>query len=151
MKTYLDCYPCFMRQALSAARRAGASDDQQRQILLKTMEQLQNLPADATPPQMAYQIHLMIKQLTKISDPYRLAKEEATKKAYVDRNAAWLFVVGRDIFEENIQRFKGDVKPGRYCLVMFGDGCIGYGRFETSGDRRVIKNMFDVGDFLRRE
>ena len=81
MKTYLDCYPCFMRQALSAARRAGASDDQQRQILLKTMEQLQNLPADATPPQMAHQIHLMIKQLTKISDPYRLAKEEATQQA----------------------------------------------------------------------
>ncbi len=81
MKTYLDCYPCFMRQALSAARRAGASDDQQRQILLKTMEQLQNLPADATPPQMAYQIHLMIKQLTKISDPYRQAKEEATQQA----------------------------------------------------------------------
>ncbi len=81
MKTYLDCYPCFMRQALSAARRAGASDDQQRQILLKTMEQLQNLPADATPPQMAHQIHLMIKQLTKISDPYRQAKEEATQQA----------------------------------------------------------------------
>ncbi len=81
MKTYLDCYPCFMRQALSAARRAGASDDQQRQILLKTMEQLRNLPADATPPQMAHQIHLMIKQLTKISDPYRQAKEEATQQA----------------------------------------------------------------------
>jgi len=81
----------------------------------------------------------------------KLAKEEASKKAYVDRDAAWLFVVGKDIFEENVQRFEGDVKPGRYCLVMFGDDCIGYGRFETSGDRRVIKNMFDVGDFLRRE
>ena len=81
----------------------------------------------------------------------KLAKEEETKKAYVDRDAAWLFVVGRDIFEENIQRFEGDVKLGRYCLVMYGEGCIGYGRYETSGDLRVIKNMFDVGDFLRRE
>ena len=60
-------------------------------------------------------------------------------------------MVGKDIFEENVQRFQGDVKLGSYCLVMFGEGCIGYGRFETSGDRRVIKNMFDVGDFLRRE
>ena len=81
MKTYLDCYPCFLRQALSAGRRAGASEDQQRQILLKTMEQLQNLPADATPPQMAYKIHQMIKQLTNNSDPYRQAKKEATQQA----------------------------------------------------------------------
>ena len=81
----------------------------------------------------------------------KLAKEEATKKAYVDRDAAWLFVVGKDIFEQNVQRFEGDVKPGRYCLVMFGEGCLGYGRFETSGELRVIKNMFDLGDFLRRE
>jgi ribosome biogenesis protein Nip4 len=81
----------------------------------------------------------------------KLAKEDATKKAYVDRDVAWLFVVGKDIFEENVQRFHGDVKLGRYCLVMLGEGCIGYGRYETSGDLRVIKNMFDVGDFLRRE
>ncbi len=81
----------------------------------------------------------------------KLAQEEETKKAYVDRDAAWLFVVGRDIFEENVQCFYGDVKLGKYCLVMFGEGCIGYGRYETSGDLRVMKNMFDLGVFLRRE
>jgi ribosome biogenesis protein Nip4 len=81
----------------------------------------------------------------------KLAQEDATKKAYVYRDAAWLFVVGKDIFEENVQRFEGGVKLGMYCLVMFGEGCIGYGRFETSGDLRVIKNIFDIGDFLRRE
>ena len=26
MKTYLDCYPCFLRQALEAARMNGASE-----------------------------------------------------------------------------------------------------------------------------
>jgi len=54
MKTYIDCYPCFLRQALSAARRANASDDQQRQNLLKTMEKLAFFPADATPPQLLF-------------------------------------------------------------------------------------------------
>jgi uncharacterized protein with ATP-grasp and redox domains len=83
MKTYLDCYPCFLRQALSAARRADASDDQQRQILLKTMEELASLPADATPPQMASRIHRLVRQLTNISDPYRQAKDEATQQALV--------------------------------------------------------------------
>ena len=81
MKTYLDCYPCFLRQALSAARRADASDDQQRQILLKTMEELASLPADATPPQMASRIHRQVRQLTTVSDPYRQAKDEATQQA----------------------------------------------------------------------
>jgi uncharacterized protein with ATP-grasp and redox domains len=81
MKTYLDCYPCFLRQALSAARRADASDDQQRQILLKTMEELASLPTDATPPQMASRIHRQVRQLTNISDPYRQAKDEATQQA----------------------------------------------------------------------
>ena len=81
MKAYLDCYPCFLRQALSAARRAGASDDQQRLILLDTMEELHALPADATPPQMAYRIHQQIKQQTNTIDPYRQAKDEATQQA----------------------------------------------------------------------
>lgn len=33
MRTYLDCYPCFLRQALDAARLAGADGDQQKAIL----------------------------------------------------------------------------------------------------------------------
>jgi uncharacterized protein with ATP-grasp and redox domains len=81
MKTYLDCYPCFLRQALSAARRAGASDDQQRLILLNTMEELHALPADATPPHMAYLIHQRVRQQTNTIDPYRQAKGEATQQA----------------------------------------------------------------------
>lgn len=81
MKTYLDCYPCFLRQALSAARRADASDDQQRKILLKTMKELASLPADATPPQMAFRIHRQARQLTTVSDPYRQAKDDATQQA----------------------------------------------------------------------
>jgi uncharacterized protein with ATP-grasp and redox domains len=53
MKTYLDCYPCFLRQALSAARQADASVELQRRILLEIMDQLRALPAQATPPVMA--------------------------------------------------------------------------------------------------
>ena len=49
MKTYLDCYPCLLRQALSAARRAGASENQQHNILLKTMEELSAFPSDSNP------------------------------------------------------------------------------------------------------
>ena len=81
MKNYLDCYPCFLRQALSASRRAGASEDQQRLILLNTMEELRSLSIDATPPQMAFKIHQLVRQQTNNLDPYRLTKNEATQQA----------------------------------------------------------------------
>jgi len=80
-----------------------------------------------------------------------LSDEPSTHKVYVDRDTAWLFVVGKDIFDENIMDRTAGVRLGGYCLVMFGEECIGYGRYETSRDLRVVKNLYDVGDFLRRE
>jgi len=81
MKTYLDCYPCLLRQALSAARRAGASENQQHSILLKTMEELSAFPSNSTPPQLAYRIHQQVQQLTNNIDPYRDDKDQATQQA----------------------------------------------------------------------
>lgn len=80
-----------------------------------------------------------------------LAAEEATRKVHLDRDAAWLFVCGRDIFEENIEGVEGALELGGYYLVMFDGRCVGYGRFETSAGIHVIRNLFDLGDFLRRE
>ena len=81
MKTYLDCYPCLLRQALSAARRAGASENQQHSILLNTMEELSASPTGFTPPQLAYRIHQRVQQLTNNIDPYREDKDQATQQA----------------------------------------------------------------------
>lgn len=81
MKTYLDCYPCLLRQALSAARRSGASDNQQHIILLKTMKELSAFPTDSTPPQLAYRIHQCVQQLTSNLAPYRDDKDQATQQA----------------------------------------------------------------------
>lgn len=80
-----------------------------------------------------------------------LAGEKSTHKVYVDRDTAWLFVVGKDVFDENITDRTEGVRLGGYCLVMYGDQCIGYGRYETSCDIKVVKNLYDIGDFLRRE
>jgi len=81
MKTYLDCYPCLLRQALSAARRAGAPESQQYSILLETMDELRAFPLGSTPPQLAHQIHQRVRQLTNNIDPYREDKEQATQQA----------------------------------------------------------------------
>jgi damage-control phosphatase, subfamily I len=81
MKAYLDCYPCFLRQALSAARRAGAAEAAQREILIETMDQLGSFPAQATPPVMAEQIHRLVRAKTNNPDPYREPKRQATEQA----------------------------------------------------------------------
>ena len=81
----------------------------------------------------------------------RLGRETSTRKVYVNQDTGWLFVCGKDIFEENILKTEGDLKLGNYYLVILASECLGYGRFETSANKRVIRNLFDIGDFLRRE
>jgi damage-control phosphatase, subfamily I len=81
MKTYLDCYPCLMRQALSASRKAGAPEALQKEVLISAMEELQQLPSETTPAEMAYKIHCLVREKTAIEDPYKDAKEQATQEA----------------------------------------------------------------------
>jgi len=80
-----------------------------------------------------------------------LSKERETRKIHVNRETAWLFVCGRDVFQENILLAEGELSPGSYCLVVFDGWCIGYGRYETVWGSRMIRNCFNIGDFLRRE
>jgi hypothetical protein len=80
-----------------------------------------------------------------------LSKEAGTRKIHVDRETAWLFVCGRDVFQESILRVEGELSPGSYCLVIFDGWCLGYGRYETAWGSRVIRNYFNIGDFLHRE
>lgn len=80
-----------------------------------------------------------------------LAKEDHTHKAYVDRRGAWLFLVGKDLFEESLLGLSEGARPGRCCLVVYGGRCLGYGRLETRWERRVVTNLFNLGDFLHRE
>ncbi|MEA3642627.1 MAG: ARMT1-like domain-containing protein [Lamprobacter sp.] len=81
MRVYLDCWPCFLRQALSAARRAGASPALQRLILEETMTELSQLSADATPPEMGERIHRLVRERAQVADPYLDVKREATTQA----------------------------------------------------------------------
>lgn len=81
MRTYLDCYPCFLRQALSAARRAGADDDAQHAVMGETLALLQDLPVGATPPEIAHAVHGLVRNRLGSGDPYRDAKAESTLAA----------------------------------------------------------------------
>ena len=81
MKAYLDCYPCFLRQALSASRRGGADPEQQMAVIRRSLAMIENLEPEATPPQIAHRVHGIVRDEIGAADPYRQAKEESTRQA----------------------------------------------------------------------
>lgn len=81
MRTYLECIPCFFRQALSAARLAGADEEDQKRILDEVAGVLPTFSLNATPPEMGRIIHRIVMKITGKEDPYRHIKAESTRKA----------------------------------------------------------------------
>jgi len=86
-----------------------------------------------------------------------LARGEANK-IVVEKKAAWLFICGRDVFRKGIRAVRGSRKKGAHALVLneFGE-CLGFGKIMGSLDEKaqktevVVRNISDIGDFLRRE
>jgi ribosome biogenesis protein Nip4 len=86
-----------------------------------------------------------------------LAKKEANR-IILDKKAAWLFICGRDVLRKSIVRVQGPGKKDTNTLVFneFGE-CLGFGRIieKLSGAAAdngvVVRNVLDIGDFLRRE
>jgi len=81
MKTYLDCLPCFLRQALEATRMVTDNEVIQRKVLDCVMERLLTLPLDVAPPKIAQVVHRLVKEVTGELDPYRKIKKRYNQTA----------------------------------------------------------------------
>ena len=81
MKTYFDCYPCFLRQALDATRMAGAGERQQKAVLDRVLDLLGQIEPSSTPPEIGDQVHRIVRREVSNGDPYRVAKEASTRQA----------------------------------------------------------------------
>jgi ribosome biogenesis protein Nip4 len=85
-----------------------------------------------------------------------LLVDVAANKVVIDRKAAWLFICGRDVFQAGILKALGSKRKGDVTLVLneFGE-CLGFGKIidisDESAGKVAVKNILDVGDFLRRE
>lgn len=74
-------------------------------------------------------------------------------RAVVNDKSAWLYICGRDILTKGILT-SDFAEKDTYILVMDQHGhCLGYGQVTRATDKRVeeIKNIYDIGDYLRRE
>ncbi|MEM3577147.1 MAG: hypothetical protein QXX51_01655 [Candidatus Bathyarchaeia archaeon] len=85
-----------------------------------------------------------------------IAEKEGANQVFVDERSAWLFICGRDIFKRGITRVEGSGRKGDYTLVLNQHGeCLGFGIILKDLDAIekgvAVKNVLDIGDFLRRE
>lgn len=76
------------------------------------------------------------------------------EKVYVKDIGEMDFVYGKDLRKRHILKFNGETKIGFLKLVMNkNDECLGYGKVigEKNSDGVIVKNVLDIGDFIRRE
>ena len=81
MKTYLECIPCFFRQALEAAQLVGADKSRQKKIIDEVSRLIPEFNLDSSPPEMARHIHSLINNITQEKDPYLAVKEKSNRLA----------------------------------------------------------------------
>lgn len=81
MRTYLDCFPCFLKQALRIGRIATGDEDKIKKLLNEVGMMLKDIPADSTPPESGMLIHQKVREIIGNNDPYREIKDETTLKA----------------------------------------------------------------------
>jgi ribosome biogenesis protein Nip4 len=89
-------------------------------------------------------------------DLLRMMAEKKANEVVVNKKTEWLFICGRDVFKRGIVKVIGPARKGDHVLVLnyYGE-CLGFGRvvsdLGTEENSVAIKNISDIGDFLRRE
>jgi len=81
MRTYFDCIPCFVRQALDSARLITDDEQIHEQVLRGVLRLASKMDLRQSPPAMAQKIHRMIRKLTGVEDPYLQTKDRFNQLA----------------------------------------------------------------------
>jgi len=76
MRIYLDCIPCFVRQALDAARLATDDARIHEKVVRGVLRLAADLDMGQSPPVIGQQIHLMIRNMVASNDPYHSIKRK---------------------------------------------------------------------------
>jgi len=76
MRSYLDCIPCFMSQALRAGRLAGLNEKDTKSLLDAVGVMIGDIPMENTPPETGAAIYGLIREKTGIEDPFSDLKKQ---------------------------------------------------------------------------
>jgi uncharacterized protein with ATP-grasp and redox domains len=81
MKTYFDCIPCFVRQALDSVRMTTEDEQIHEKVLREVLHLGSEMDMNQCPPVMAQKIHRFIREMTGVEDPYLQVKNRFNKLA----------------------------------------------------------------------
>ena len=81
MRIFLDCVPCFIRQALDSARLATDDEQIHEQVVRETLRLAADLDMSQSPPAIGQKIHRLIRELIGNTDPYRELKQRFNRLA----------------------------------------------------------------------
>jgi len=96
VRTYVDCIPCLVRQALDSVRLVTDDETIHEELLRTVLRAISDMDLRQSPPTMGQRIHRLIRRLTGQSDPYQDIKTAhnhlalqiyPTLKARVDHSA----------------------------------------------------------------
>jgi hypothetical protein len=81
MRTYLECFSCFLDHGLDIARRAGLSEEEQRLVINRVAQMLPEFDLSSKPPEMSLRINRAIRELTEVRDPFAEEKNLSNRLA----------------------------------------------------------------------
>jgi len=81
VKTVLDCLPCFVRQALDAARLVSDDPAVHEKIVRELLEWVGWMDMKQSPPALAQRIHRRLREIVGSGDPYAAVKERQNRMA----------------------------------------------------------------------
>jgi len=81
MRTYLDCFPCFVRQALDAARFATEDEEVHKKVVRDVLCLTAGMDMHQPPPVIGQQVHRLIREITGQEDPYHEQKRRSNELA----------------------------------------------------------------------
>jgi len=82
MKTYLDCLPCFLNQALRAGRMVTNNEMKLKRILDEVGTMVKDIPLENTPPETGDIIYRKIREISGEFNPYQKINKRTSKKRF---------------------------------------------------------------------
>ena len=76
MKSCLECFPCTLRHTLAVAQMVTDDESAQREVMNRVMEHLAGIRENVRPPELATEVHRIIRATCKSGDPYAAVKEK---------------------------------------------------------------------------
>jgi len=81
MKTFFDCIPCLIRQALASVRLVTPDERIHEQVRREVLQATSGMKMNQPPAAMSQLVHRRIRELCQNGDPYRLGKARFNRLA----------------------------------------------------------------------